>query len=1070
MTAGLRYRLALDLGSTSLGWAVLRLSSNDQPTTIIRTGVRIFNNGRDAKTDASLAVTRREARAMRRRRDRLLRRKNRMIKQLIKHGFFPPDMHQRKELEKLNPYKLRSRGVHEVLQPFEFGRALFHINQRRGFKSNRKTDKGASDTGIMKTAISSFAQAIQDAGCQTAGELLYQRMRNKQTVRARYRENRVKKEDGKSKIEKSYDLYIDRAMIAHEFDVLWAKQAELNPSIFNDAAKDDLRDTLLYQRNLRPVTPGRCTLCPKEPRAALALPSQQRFRIYQEVHNLRLLGADLKETPLTIEQRDQIIQQLESKNKLTFKAIRKLLKLDSAAQFNLEDAKRNELKGNATSAILSRKEHFGKAWFDFDEHKQDAIVQKLLEEESEEELIQWLQQETHIKDAETAANIAEAGLPEGYGRLSAKALAKILPVLREPDMTTDEPVLRTYDKAVQAAGFAHHSDLGFDFAHEPHEVERLDDRVVQSTGESKPVYIFKQLPYYGRALQRHVAFAHDTPKNDEQRYGKIANPTVHIGLNQVRIVVNELIREYGRPTEIVVELARELKQSKTQKQEAQKRQADNQKRNTRIRAEIAKMLGIAAHSVKRHDIQKWILWEELSFDIADRRCPYSGTVISAQMLLSAQAQVEIEHILPFSETLDDSLNNKTVSLREANRIKGNRTPWVAREDFEAKGWLYEDILLRAERMPKAKRYRFAEDGYERWKRNDSDFLARALNDTRYLSRIAKEYLSLVCPSNKVRAIPGNMIALLRGKLGLNDILGLTGEKNRNDHRHHAVDACVIGITDQAMLQRFAKASAEARKKGLDRLVEEMPQPWDTYRQHVERAVNNIWVSHKPEHGHEGAMHNATAYGFLKKGQVFVHKIIDGKRQRVEENLQVIPFANQKALHATNKHWFGSAHHKPAEPYKAYKGDSNYCIEIVRNEKGKWQGEVISTFEAYQLALKLQAQYREKHGKKAEVPTLSKLLSRTHSVSKKPLVMRLMRGDIVRLVDDKQLLTLRVNKISSSGQMVFSPIHEANVNARNQDKLDAFKYIYKTASALQKVQARRVTISPAGKLRDLGFKE
>ena len=259
---------------------------------------------------------------------------------------------------------------------------------------------------------------------------------------------------------------------------------------------------------------------------------------------------------------------------------------------------------------------------------------------------------------------------------------------------------------------------------------------------------------------------------------------MHIGLNQIRTVVNALIRRYGRPTEIVVELARDLKQSREQKQETQRRQADNQRRNDRIRKEIAAMRGILEHNVKVADIQKWILWEELSFDVANRRCPYSGVQISAAMLLSDQ--VEIEHILPFSQTLDDSRNNRTVSMRAANRIKGNCTPWDAREDFEKQGWSYDSILLRAEHMPKGKRYRFAADGYAQWLRNEKGFLARALNDTRYLSRVAREYLTLICPQiGCVRVIPGQMTAMLRAKFGLNDVLGLNGEKNRNDHRHHA---------------------------------------------------------------------------------------------------------------------------------------------------------------------------------------------------------------------------------------------------------------------------------------------
>ncbi|MFY7942205.1 MAG: type II CRISPR RNA-guided endonuclease Cas9, partial [Burkholderiaceae bacterium] len=346
------------------------------------------------------------------------------------------------------------------------------------------------------------------------------------------------------------------------------------------------------------------------------------------------------------------------------------------------------------------------------------------------------------------------------------------------------------------------------------------------------------------------------------------------------------------------------------------------------------MLNISPERVRAADIQKMILWEELSFDPADRRCPYSGVQISAAMLLSEQ--VEIEHILPFSETLDDSLNNKTVSLRQANRIKGNHTPWQAKDDFAALGWAYAAMLERAEQMPKAKRYRFGEDGLQRWLKDDAGFLARALNDTRHLSKVAREYLSLVCPQN-TRVIPGRMTAMLRGKFGLNDVLSLQGEKNRNDHRHHAVDACVIAVTDQGLLQRFAKASASARAQQLNRLVENMPLPWPTYREHVARAVDNIWVSHKPDHGHEGAMHNDTAYGLLGNGRVSVHKVVEGKRERIEDNLKVIEFSNAKAI---ARH--GVLPTGEPRPYKGYKGDSNYCIEIVHNDKGKWEGEVIST--------------------------------------------------------------------------------------------------------------------------------
>ena len=1061
----IKYRLALDLGSTSLGWAIFRLDQHNTPNAIIKAGVRIFSDGRNPKDGSSLAVTRRTARAMRRRRDRLLRRKARMMDKLVAHGFFPQDAAARKALESLNPYQLRTEGLQRALTPGEFARALFHLNQRRGFQSNRKTDKKDNDSGALKTAIVQLRQALAESGCQTVGELLWKRLQAGKGTRARYREARVPRDDGKTRIEKSYDLYIDRQMIADEFDALWRKQASLNPVLFTDAARDDLRDTLLYQRKLRPVKPGRCTLLPELERAPLALPSTQRFRILQEVNHLRLLDERLQERPLTEEQRDRVVAALEQKHKVTFSGIRKLLKLGGVVKFNLEDKKRTELKGNATSSTLARDEHFGSRWFELDSAQQDEIVLQLLNEESEERLVQWLMQHTGVDEAR-ARKIANAGLPEGYGSLSREALSRILPALRACEVVDGAARPRTYDKAVIAAGFAHHSVLAVEA--EPHEYD-LREVTDAATGEIKQQQVFKALPYYGKALQRHVAFGSSNPEDtDEKRYGKIANPTVHIGLNQVRLVVNALIRRYGHPTEVVVELARDLKQSREQKLDTQKKQAENQRRNERIRREVAAIRSIEPFNVKIADIQKWILWEELSFDAADRRCPYSGVQISASMMLTDA--VEIEHILPFSQTLDDSLNNRTVAMRSANRVKGNRTPWDAREDFERQGWSYDGILLRAERMPKGKRYRFAADGYEQWQRDDKGFLARALNDTHYLSRVAKEYLTLICPGSGVRVIPGQMTAMLRAKFGLNDVLGLNGEKNRNDHRHHAVDACVIGVTDQALLQRFAQASADARNQGLDRLVEQMPLPWPTYRDHVVRAVRYIWVSHRHDHSHEGAMHNDTAYGLLGAGKVMVHKRIEGKRERTEENLKVIKFANDKAPHVTNQPWFGSAHHKPADPYKGYKGDSNYCIEIVRNEKGKWEGEVISTFEAYQLERKLRAAFREQHGKSARVPSFLELLSSTESISKKPLVMRLMRDDMVRLVHGVVLMTVRVNTIKTSGQILFAPHQESNVDARNRDKDDPFSYISKTPGSLFASQGRRVTISPIGELRDPGFKD
>ena len=178
-------------------------------------------------------------------------------------------------------------------------------------------------------------------------------------------------------------------------------------------------------------------------------------------------------------------------------------------------------------------------------------------------------------------------------------------------------------------------------------------------------------------------------------------------------------------------------------------------------------------------------------------------------------------------------------------------------------------------------------------------------------------------------------------------------------------------------------------------------------------------------------------------------MVDGQRQYIEDNLKVIEFASTKAA---ARHGL-LADGRP-KPYKGYKGDSNYCIEIVRNEKGKWEGEVISTFEAYQFV--------RQHG-------AARLMHPSLSVSAKPLVMRLMIDDLVRLEMDGGTQTMRVAKMSGNGQVFMAPHHEANVDARNRAKGDPFGYTSKMAGSFFSAKARRITISPIGEIHDSGFK-
>lgn len=1011
MLPKMRYRLGLDLGSSSIGWCMVRLDANQNPVAVTRMGVRIFSDGRNPKDGTSLAVTRRTARQMRRRRDRLLKRKQRLLDALVRMGFFPADDQERKALAVLDPYVLRKKGLYEPLSTQQFARALFHINQRRGFRSNRKTDAKDNESGALKSAIKQLREKLNEENCKTLGEWLANRHEQKLSVRARLH--------GSTKKDRAYDFYADRAMVEHEFDTLWETQSSFRPDFFTEAAREEIKDILLHQRRLRPVDPGRCTLMPEEKRAPVALPSAQRFRIYQELNHLRIVNEDLTESPLTRAQRDLAAELLEHRS-IKFPLLRRKLKLKETTRFNLEDGKRDRLNGNQTSMILSRDDCFGSQWDSFSPELQEEIVERLLGEESESQLVSWLQSTTGVNE-QTADTIGDKRLPEGYGNLSRTAIARILPALRADVIP--------YSEAVSRAGFDSHSALSHG----------------ERSGE-----IMERLPYYGQPLQRHVGFGTNNPADPiEKRYGRIANPTVHIGLNELRKVVNSLIDRYGHPSEVIIEVARELKMGRQRRIEIQKEQRERQERNRRLVDEACTALGTEPghlDKAKRRELsQKMQLWIELSpDDVMERKCPFTGEQISIAKLLSSE--VEIEHILPWSRTLDDSLNNKTVAMRRANRDKGNRTPFEAFGQRNVPGYDYDAIIARAARMPREKRKRFAPDGYEQWLREDRDFLARALNDTAYLSRIAKEYLSLVCPPNRVRVIPGRMTALLRGKFGLNNLLSGNEHKTRDDHRHHAVDAAVVAVTDQGLLQRFAVASERAQQLGLERLVDEVPLPWPTFRQHVERALQHIYVSHKPDHGYQGAMHEATAWGIGADGTAVQRKRPEsgGPRERIEKSQKLVFINSTRDPDRHSRLPDGTP-----KPYKGYVGGSNYCIEIWRDSRGRWKGTVISTYDAYQVIRHL-----------GEEEGLLRLRNQQSTQDGKPLVMRLMINDILRFEEDGELRTMRVVKIVHDGRIYLA--HHSKAVVAEQ------KAQGKTAGTLQKGRARHVTISQIGDLRDPGF--
>lgn len=1059
------YRLALDLGTNSLGWCVLDLDRSDppKPKGIRRMGVRIFTDGRNPQDKNSLAVARRIARQMRRRRDRTLVRRARLMAALIRFGLMPGDRAARKALERLDPFDLRARGLTERLEPQEIGRALFHINQRRGFKPMRGTGD-EEEAGKIRSGIDRLDVQMTEAGTPTLGAFFAWLRSNGRSVRARLVGRGAKAE---------YPFYPARPMLEAEFDKLWAAQVRHHPALLTEEARTTLRHRIFHQRPLKPPQVGKCSLVPDDERAPRALPSAQRFRLYTELANLRIIASDRTERPLTMEERDLILRAARAKparKAISFKDIRKVLKLGSDVEFSHESSRRPELATDESSAVLADKKRFGPRWARLTLAEQDEVVERLLAETDEGVLIDWLVARWGL-EPDAAARVADAPLPDFHLRVGRKALAALLPVL-ESEARDGRPI--RYDEAVPVAfPGAHHSDR--------RPGERLD-----------------RLPYYAKALERHVAFGTGEPDDpEEKRLGRLANPTVHIGLNQVKTVVNALIDRYGPPREIVVELARPLKQSQEARRRNEKDQAENQRKNDERKA----LLRSVNAPVNGRNLMKLRLWEEQGSGV-NRRCPYTGETIGLELLLSEK--VDIDHILPFSRTLDDGAANKVVCLAAANRDKRNLTPHERWHGDEAR---WSRILGCVEDLPPNKRWRFSDGAMNRWD-EEGGFLARQITDTQYLARLAREYLRHVCHPDRVRVSPGRLTALLRRRWGVDSILrdhnreggdvpvDATFAKNRDNHLHHALDAAVIGCIDQGMVQKVAQAASRAEDLGLDRLMDDIDDPWDGFRDELAARVRGVTVSHKPEHGTGGRLHEDTAYGPTTEAEraegfnLVYRKPLDGLTEKEVARIRApdLRRAMQErvAFHrngpdrldakqavakaaedlAATEPWLGIRRvrllAKEADPiwlvgpdgdiYKGLIAGDVHHIDIVALPDGRWAGRAATLFEARRTALPdgRAAPYVPANGER--------------------FVMRLHKGDLVKLEHDGRMRVMRVARLEPANNRLRMVEHvdAGELDKRHADPDDPFRWLIVAFDKLRTRKARRVTVDPLGQVRDPGF--
>jgi len=948
------YTLGLDIGSNSIGWALVETKKKP---SIVSIGVRVFPEGVDRDTkglEKSKNATRREARGARRTHQRRNLRKEQLLKTLQKVGFLPTSESELRSLFHTNPYGLRKKGLDEKLERYEFGRVLYHINQRRGFKSNRKSGE-PKEEGKVKKEAGELQKMIEKAGCRTIGEYFAGLNPEEQRIRERY---------------------TFRSMYEEEFDLLWAKQSKFYPSILTEELRKKIKNEIIFfQRPLKPTEEliGHCGLEPEEKRCPRGDWYARRFRFLQDVNNLKIHNSDGSVNELTEKQRQIILVHLSKSKEVKLSKLRKVLGLLETQEFNAEyetnekGKRREKLKGDEFNASMRSKKIFGpKVWDAMDEAMKIKLNEWLVDLD-DDELIEKLTAECGLNEGQIEA-VLRITLPQRYMSFSRKAIQKLLPLM-ERGKRTDEALDEVYPDR---------NKLGA--------IEQKDKL--------------------------------DLP-------GDLRNPIVNRALFEARKVANAIVRDHGKPGRIRIEMARDVRGSARERRELHFKMLENERRNKEVREKL-KDMGLSDAS--RDDIIKYKLWEECG-----RVCPYTGKTISQEALFSTNPEFQIEHILPYDRSLDDSYMNKTLcEVHENIHIKKDQTPYEA---YNSNPERYEEIKQRVNKtaMPYWKKQKF-------WQKeiDTEQIISRELNDTRYINREIVKYLKQIC--SNVRGTRGKATAELRYQWGL--------IKDRDDHRHHSIDAAVVAVTRPEHLRQLGKSK-------YSNATSSFPPPWPHFREELAEKAKHINVSHRVTRRARGRLHDETSYGATgrkdeKEQDIFVYrkkledltgamveKIVDPVvKEIVKERLREKGYApEEKSTKLPKDIWQEPLYMKTTKsnkkvpikkvrirdvfnnmiflndregrPYRAVAPGNNHHIEIFEytDKRGniKREGKVITMFEAVQ---------RSQQGKP--------IVKKDYSDGKR-FVCSLAINEMFMLEMDNGLEELyRVQKISRNGQIYLRP--------------------------------------------------
>lgn len=986
--------LGLDLGTNSLGWAVIDVPDDDNEIgSVIAMGARVFPEG--AEITGSKATTkakeRREKRSQRRQVARRATRRRLLRTELTRLGLLPSAESEFHKLMDLDPnYLLQQAMSGKQLALREIGRVLYWLSSRRGFLSLR-----SGGTNLVDDDDEKF-------------------------VPSRYRVSQYSPQTGERLITGQEDVLIDLLRSQQHFypdlfsdHVIFGRRGQLTypvkpigKAMFlsggNATALDEfgLHGLIFFQRAVYwdRKTIGLCSLNPVtgKQRAARAERQSQRFILWQTIVNLRI-GDDQR--PLSPGERRELFNKLNSQKSMAFSKIRKLLGLDPETKINFERPDADGLKGNQTDTELASK--LKGAWSELSEEQKDQLVFHLLGSATEDQLRISLRQEFKFADQEIEAAI-QAHLVPGRMNFSRVTIARLLEFLPSASSLRD---------AIVSAGY----------------------KTPEQQREETPIEL-----------------------------SEVTNPLVKASLSQVEKVIaalnKQFIRQDGFAFDVVrLELSRDVSNSQKQREKITKQQRKNEE-SRRIALSVISEFSPGAEN-SSDSIRRARLWHDQK-----QMCLYCGQPITATMLFTNS--VQIDHILPRSQTLDNSLSNVAVVHASENQEKGDRTV------FEWAGEMrMSQIADRAEQLgvPHNKVRKIRTQHVD-----ESHIPSSLLVQTGYINDLARDVIR-----RRVGVVPevtrGRLTAAMLYRLGLH--------KDRNDHRRHAQDAAMIALTDIRRAQQLARRYKQERDYSQRRDDDYGSwEPWSGLRQDILNHYDKVIVSHRPRRKVNGQLHEETHYGKISDsngesedlyarrrplaagltknqfGEIADPVVKDALRQDLQKrginpdtaaklifdpkNPPVMPDGTVIKNVRCHMNLPGNAILRPTtQPKTGVALSNNHAAYIYTNLKsGRWRVHVVTRFEAFRLRSKSESDLRQLFAKDGE--------SFRFSVS---------TGDTIQMVDPSTdaVLFWTVTGISAADARIWLKDHT--------DSTDSSKTRF-SGTLLKKHGATKVVVTPDGQVR------